>query len=67
MSVQHEPGAAQATVRVSAEERYAGELQALRAWDTAQSNALPPGWLRSPRAVRAFMVLASDVERRHQA
>ncbi len=61
MSVQHEPGAAQATVRVSAEERYAGELQALRAWDTAQSNALPPGWLRSPRAVRAFIIGAPEL------
>ncbi|PWD51615.1 AAA family ATPase [Serinibacter arcticus] len=50
-----------ATVRQSAEERWADELVALDAWDAARGNAVPPGWRRSPRAVRAFVVGAPDL------
>ena len=40
-------------VRRSAEQRYADELERLRAADV---DACPPGWLLSPRAVRRFIL-----------
>ena len=40
-------------VRRSAEQRYADELERLRAADV---DARPPGWLLSPRAVRRFIL-----------
>ena len=43
-------------IRQPAEERYAGELAALRAADEANGADLPPGWVLSPRAVRAFIL-----------
>ena len=54
----------QGQLRVPAEERYATELEYLAKWDRAQGNELPPGWLRSPRAVRRFIVGDDDVTRK---
>jgi MoxR-like ATPase len=42
-----------AMIREPAEVRFADELEALRAADTAPR---PPGWLMSPRAVRVFIL-----------
>ncbi len=44
------------TLRPPAEERYGDELARLTAADRAADAPLPPGWLRSPRAVRAFVI-----------
>lgn len=43
-------------LRVPAEERYAAELVRLAEWDRLSGGDLPPGWLRSPRAVRKFIL-----------
>ena len=43
-------------IRIPAEERYAGELDRLRARDTATGAALPPGWKLTPKAVRSFVI-----------
>ncbi|WP_125778095.1 ATP-binding protein [Antribacter gilvus] len=45
-----------AELRPSAEVRYADELATLARWDADRGAELPPGWLLSPRAVRAFIV-----------
>ncbi|KAF1072121.1 MAG: putative protein YehL [Pseudomonas citronellolis] len=43
-------------LRQSAEQRYADELQRLQQADQASGAELPAGWLRSPRAVRRFIL-----------
>ena len=44
----------QAIIRQSAEQRFAAELNRLTEHD--QANVRPQGWLRSPRAVRQFIL-----------
>ena len=43
-------------IRPPAESRFAAELAALAADDTARGADLPPGWNLSPRSVRAFII-----------
>jgi MoxR-like ATPase len=43
-------------LRLSAEQRYAGELARLNQYDLDQRHQLPAGWLRSPQAVRKFII-----------
>ena len=55
MSTDNATAASTDAIRVPAETKYAEELARLRAWDTVQSAAIPPGWRLSPKAVRNFI------------
>ncbi len=50
------PSTDQDVLRESAEQRFAAELATLTADDQDQRHPLPPGWLRSPHAVRKFII-----------
>lgn len=50
-----------AEIRPPAEIRYAAELATLDAWDAERGHERPPGWLLSPRAVRAFVVGSEEL------
>ncbi len=43
-------------LRLSAEQRYTDELATLTQYDLDQGHAIPAGWLRSPQAVRKFII-----------
>lgn len=47
-------------IRASAEVKYAAELEILKQRDQASGQALPPGWVLSPKSVRTFIIGDGD-------